>query len=175
MNEKIVVARKGMDLGSLLPAEAAELLQAGFLKPTDSWRWGNADAWLPLGQLPQEPAPASLTKRLQTKLTEAAQSAATGATQITAKLKTWVGQGQNQLTLSSRQMLEGFVPQLQKLVAHHRWRGSFAGDTVNFAPAPRAKNAKRFSCTALAPVGLGRMVTPEGKIGIKQGFGRMGE
>jgi predicted CoA-binding protein len=133
MSEKIVVARNGMDLGSLLPAEAAELLQAGFLKPTDSWRWENSDTWRPLGQLPQEPTPASLTKRLQTKLTEAAHSAATGATQITAKLKSWVGQGQNQLTLSSRQMLEGFVPQLQKLVAHQLIQQPIASVRVAFA------------------------------------------
>lgn len=117
MNDKIIVARNGMELGALLPAEAIELLRADFLKPTDIWRRENTDPWLPLAELPQPTTAASLPKQLQTRLTKAAQSAATGATQFTAKLKSWVGQGQNQLTSSSRQMLEGFVPQLQKLVA----------------------------------------------------------
>jgi predicted CoA-binding protein len=117
MNEKIVVVRNGMELGSLPPAEAIELLRADFLKPTDFWRREITDPWLTLAELPQPTTAESLPKQIQTRLTKAAQTAATGATQFTAKLKSWVGQGQDQLTLSSRQMLEGFVPQLQKLVA----------------------------------------------------------
>lgn len=117
MNDKIIVVRNGMELGALPPAEALELLRADFLKPTDFWRREITDPWLTLAELPQPPAAESLPKQIQTRLTKAAQSAATGATQFTAKLKSWVGQGQDQLTLSSRQMLEGFVPQLQQLVA----------------------------------------------------------
>jgi len=118
MSEKIIIARNELELGTLTPAEARELLAVGFLRPTDSWRWESSPERLSLSQLVSKSSAAPLTKMIQHKLTTAAQSAVAGATQLTSQLKSWAGQGQDQLTLSGQQMLEAFVPQLQKLVAH---------------------------------------------------------
>ncbi len=117
MNEKIIVSRDALELGSLTRLEARELLHAGFLKPTDVWRSDSLSQWLPLAELCADSPAEPLAKVVQKKLWEARQSVVGGARQLTTKLKGLIGRGQ-ELTLSSRQMLDAFIPQLKKLVAH---------------------------------------------------------
>jgi predicted CoA-binding protein len=71
-----------------------------------------------LAELCADSAAAPLAKVVQQKLSEAGQTVVGEARQLTTKLKGLVGRGQDQLTLSSGQMLAAFTPQLQKLVAH---------------------------------------------------------
>lgn len=118
MSEKIIVSRDKLELGALTKVEAQELLHAGFLKPTDVWRSEDSTKQFPLRELLPSPAAPAFSKVLKQKLTGAGQSLVDGATQVASKLKSAAGRGHGQLTLSSRQMLEAFVPQLQKLVSH---------------------------------------------------------
>lgn len=117
MSGRIVISRDDLELGALSKAEAQELLQAGFLKPTDSWRPENSNERRLLLELVPSPPSPGLAKSISGKLAVAGKSLVGGASQITTTLKSVVGRSQQQMRLTGRQLLEGFVPQLQKLAA----------------------------------------------------------
>src|SRR5688572_11374524 len=103
MSERIAISRDGMELGTLTRSEAAELLQAGFLRATDLWRPETSMAWLPLTELGSN-STLPFTASIKKTLSGAGESIAGGATQVASKLKSLVGRSQNQLTMSSRQL-----------------------------------------------------------------------
>ena len=113
------ICRSDMDLGVLSGGDARALLKTGFLRPDDLyWTKGLAE-WRPLGELAITP-PAVTSKGAQVllaargKVTSAATTVGDGATSLGRKLKSFAGAGKQQLTRSTRRVLDDCLPQIRE-------------------------------------------------------------
>lgn len=118
MSRTLHIARQETELGVLTEAETVELLQAGFLQPTDLyWTPGMSD-WESLSEFKAEPerplGHSALMKRATERLKSASEVAVSQAAKLTGRLKSLSG---DRLKDSAHQMLHAFTPQLRKLVA----------------------------------------------------------
>ncbi|HEX5218821.1 MAG TPA: CoA-binding protein [Verrucomicrobiae bacterium] len=117
MSQKVIIAREQIELGALTKAEVKELLDAGFLRTTDTWRPEATNEWLPVSALFPEQTQQSLEDVVRHKLATVGKSVASSASQMTSKLRSFTARGRRQLTASTTQLLESFLPQLRRLVA----------------------------------------------------------
>jgi hypothetical protein len=120
MQRLLYIARDEIELGKLPEAEALELLDSGFLRTTDlCWTEGMSD-WKPLGELPATLPPTGkpgFIKSAGRKAGAAAGTLISGATRVTKKIKSLQRAGQDLLTDSARHALDGFAPQLRKIIS----------------------------------------------------------
>jgi len=121
MDRKLHIARQETELGILTETETHELLQAGFLVPTDLyWTEGMAD-WKPLAGFKPEPkgksSPATLVKLAKQTVKFAGMATVAQAARLRSGLMSVTGSGHLPLKATANQLLGAFTPQIQKLVS----------------------------------------------------------
>jgi hypothetical protein len=115
---KLHILRDGQELGTLADTDARELLEAGFLRPTDEFWVEQPDQRQALAILLEqdlENRPNWLA-RAKASVTTAGQTVQTQAANITGKLSSIVRSQQAAVTASATLALEGYLPQLRKMV-----------------------------------------------------------
>jgi hypothetical protein len=114
MAEPLVIARDGVELGSLPATEVQALLQSGFLKLTDDyWQKGMTD-WRPLSEL-QAPERVQKTEA-DWNLSRQARTAARGAAVLARRLKAVIENKAGAIAKTRERVLGDFIPQLRVLV-----------------------------------------------------------
>ncbi len=109
----IQIARGSLELGVFSREEAGELLAAGFLRPTDSFRTAEGAPWQPLSQIFQAgPEPAG---RLE-KVKGAAASVGSQAAKVTARLVALTSRGRTALVAAASPLLEDYLPRIRESV-----------------------------------------------------------
>lgn len=121
MIREFYIARGVTELGPLTQNEVRELLRDGFLLPADLYWEAGMAKWAELHEFDsaQPPAPkgAALDAFAERKISSVGKSAAARAADLTRKLQSLVGRGQNRLSSATGGVLDSFSPQIQKLVA----------------------------------------------------------
>ena len=112
------IIRDGQELGVLTAKDARELLEAGFLKPTDEYWVDEPDRRQALALFPEQDlrSRAPWLTRAKASVTTAGQTVQTQATNITGKLSALVRNQQAAIAASTALALEGYLPQLRKIV-----------------------------------------------------------
>jgi|GEM_PF-1915008 len=117
MSKPIRIAREGVELGSVDPAEVQALLATGFLKPTDDfWRAGMAD-WRPLSEFQVEMSHRPSVSGSDWNVGERIRSMAGSAGKLARRLKEAAKTGSDSVAKAQAQALEDYLPQLRQLVA----------------------------------------------------------
>jgi hypothetical protein len=121
MTRRLHIAREESELGVLTETETRELLQAGFLLPTDLyWAEGMAD-WEFLAEFRPEPkagrSSAALLKLAKAAVKSAGSASAAQAARFSRGWKSTADIGQSRLRATAKQMLIAFAPQIQRLVS----------------------------------------------------------
>ena len=110
----LLIARDGIELGALPEAEVRELLEAGFLRPSDHYRAeGSADC-KPLSELVTAGARAGEAKPW---LKRATQAISAGAEDASGKIKQFVATKRGQVNDATRRVLEDYLPQIRSLIS----------------------------------------------------------
>jgi hypothetical protein len=112
-DDRIQIARGLLELGALSRAEADELLRAGFLLPTDTYRCDASQPWQPLGHLLQI-VPATVGPLSRVK--EAATSVGSGVSRIAAKLVSATSRGSTVVGSAASRLLEDYLPRIRESV-----------------------------------------------------------
>ena len=117
---QVHIARGELRLGTLALPEVRELLNTGFLQPTDSfWTQGQRE-WLPLSELPAPtPGPAgSVVTKVTGAVVGAAEATRRGAVAAAAMVSSATERRKQEIATASNRMLEDFLPRLRALVAN---------------------------------------------------------
>ena len=121
MNQRLHIARDGVELGVLTEKEVHELLHAGFLRRGDAWRGKGMEEWQPLSEIGTASAsrtPAALLAKAKQKVSVATGALGQEATKLTQKLKSLTRAGNDKVSDATQRILEDFTPQIQKLVSN---------------------------------------------------------
>ena len=130
MSKPIHIAREGVKLGLVDPAEVRALLDAGFLKPTDDfWRAGMKD-WRPLSEMGAELSRESSGGSSNWNVGERLRSVAGNAGKLAQKLKEAAKSGSDSVAKARSRALEDYLPQLQLLVATRLERAAVRADAA---------------------------------------------
>lgn len=115
---KLHILRDGQELGTLPDMDARELLAAGFLRPNDEFWVEQPDQRQALGVLVEQGSEnrPNWLARAKASVTTAGQTVQTQAANITGRLSTLVRNQQTVITTSTALALEGYLPQLRKMV-----------------------------------------------------------
>jgi hypothetical protein len=109
----IQIARGSLELGVFSREEVGELLAAGFLRPTDSFRTAEGAPWQPLSELvPAGPEPAG---RLDQVKGVAAKIGAKAA-KATARLVALTTRGRTALVATASPLLVDYLPRIRESV-----------------------------------------------------------
>jgi hypothetical protein len=125
MSPRFEIARKRTRLGVLSEDEIHELLECGFLLPTDFFRPERARKWKPLKELaPQTGLSNSLFKTARNTVSSAAAVMSSATSSVRKQVLTLAGVGKTTVTHSAERILNQFMPQIQKVVARQLAIGS---------------------------------------------------
>jgi hypothetical protein len=115
------VARGEVELGSLDRSEALELLEFGFLLPTDLFREAGAVDWRKLSELKTHSSiGAPLAVRVGYQVASVGQAIAKGAGEVSRTLRAMTQKRKADASVYTRQLLENFLPQIQALIRQQR-------------------------------------------------------
>jgi hypothetical protein len=113
---KLEIARGDWSLGTISETEVRELLEVGFLEPTDLFRANEGDPWKPLSALDApaaEPAAGSLVNRIL----PAARSIIGATADAARAMKDIATRQKDQLGDATTGALESFLPQIRAIVS----------------------------------------------------------
>lgn len=115
---KFHIARSELELGLFPQTEVEELLQAGFLLPTDLFWSAGQTARRPLSELviPAPGTPVSLTERTKVRVISAAESVRASATHAMASMVSVANQGRSGMSAAADRVLLDYLPRLRGLV-----------------------------------------------------------
>lgn len=125
-DERIQIARGSLELGVLSRAEAGELLGAGFLQPTDTFRADESQQWQPLGQLVNMAPPAT---GAFARVKGAAANVGASATRVAARLIAVTSRGGAVVGEVASRLLEDYLPRIRESVAEARAKSADAIDS----------------------------------------------
>ena len=112
-DHRLQIARGALELGVLAPAEADELLSAGFLLPTDSFRANESREWQPLGRIAEVACtPVGPLARVK----GAAVQVGTGAARVAARLVSATSRGGTVIGIAASRLLEDYLPRIRESV-----------------------------------------------------------
>lgn len=118
MNRRLRIARDGVELGTLPEREARELLEAGFLLPTDDYWTSGMPDWRELSRLEPEP-PLKATELIDHALRTASiakDKLTEGAIAALQKIKSTGAVARDGVSASSRKLLEDFTPHIRNIL-----------------------------------------------------------
>src|SRR5262245_23272687 len=113
---KLEIARGDWSLGTIPEREVRELLEAGFLEPSDVFRANESDPWKPLSALDATAAEPAAPNSLVNRILPAAKSLMGATADAARAVKDMAARRKDQLGDATTGVLEPFLPQIRTIV-----------------------------------------------------------
>jgi hypothetical protein len=119
-DRQLRIVRDATELGTLSEADARELLQIGFLKPTDLFACEGVEEPQPLGRLHDDASPErrGWVGAVRQSVTRVTGAVAGSAGDVAGKLKSLVTTSPGNIAAGTSKLLDGYTAQIKKVLAN---------------------------------------------------------